>query len=43
MCKKTLEEKEVKIPIIGTDGISEMVEAKAGKMNASKAQNPYDI
>jgi ABC-type sugar transport system substrate-binding protein len=37
MCKKTLEEKEVKIPVIGTDGISELVEAiKARKMNVSK-------
>jgi ribose transport system substrate-binding protein len=41
---KTLEKKEVNIPVIGTDGITDMVESiEAGKMNATIAQNPYDI
>jgi ribose transport system substrate-binding protein len=41
---KTIEEKELNIPVIGTDGITEMVESiESGKMNATIAQNPYDI
>jgi ribose transport system substrate-binding protein len=41
---KTIEEKELKIPVIGTDGITEMVKSiEAGKINATVAQNPYDM
>jgi ribose transport system substrate-binding protein len=40
----TLEKEGVKIPIIGTDGIIEMIEfVGEGKVNATIAQNPYDM
>ncbi|MDQ0246229.1 ribose transport system substrate-binding protein [Bacillus fengqiuensis] len=40
---KVIEEKALKIPIIGTDGLTEMLESvKAGKISATVAQNPYD-
>ncbi|MGM0878588.1 MAG: sugar ABC transporter substrate-binding protein [Bacillota bacterium] len=38
-----IEEKQLKIPVIGADGIASMVETvKAGKITATIAQNPYD-
>lgn len=41
---KVIEEKALKIPVIGTDGLTEMVESvEAGKISATVAQNPYDM
>ncbi|WP_168733931.1 sugar ABC transporter substrate-binding protein [Metabacillus sediminilitoris] len=40
----TIEEKGMKIPVIGTDGIIEMTEfVESGKVDATIAQNPYDM
>lgn len=41
---KVIEEKEIKIPVIGTDGIIKMVKSiETGTLSATVAQNPYDI
>ncbi|WP_169907516.1 sugar ABC transporter substrate-binding protein [Priestia abyssalis] len=41
---KVIEEKALKIPVVGTDGLTEMVEyVEAGKIGATVAQNPYDM
>lgn len=40
---KVIEEKALKIPVIGTDGLIEMVQfVKTGRIKATIAQNPYD-
>lgn len=39
-----IEEKKLNIPVIGTEGITQMVEAvEAGKINATISENAYDI
>ncbi|WP_342048350.1 sugar ABC transporter substrate-binding protein [Bacillus sp. OTU530] len=41
---KQMEEKGLKIPVIGADGVKEMVEdIKVGKIDTAIAQNPYDM
>lgn len=41
---KSLQEKALNIPVIGADGITEMLEfTEAGKVNATVTQNPYDM
>ncbi|RBW69683.1 sugar ABC transporter substrate-binding protein [Bacillus taeanensis] len=41
---KIIEEKELKIPVIGTDGITKMIEyIEKGALSATLAQNPYDM
>jgi ribose transport system substrate-binding protein len=41
---KKVETEGLMIPIVGTDGITEMMEiVDAGKLNATVAQNPYDM
>ncbi|HWO96359.1 MAG TPA: sugar ABC transporter substrate-binding protein [Bacillus sp. (in: firmicutes)] len=39
-----IEEKKLKIPVIGTEGVTQMIKAvEAGKINATISENPYDI
>lgn len=41
---QVLEQKGLKIPVVGTDGNTKMVEyIKEGKLSATIAQNPYDM
>ncbi|HWO97673.1 MAG TPA: substrate-binding domain-containing protein [Bacillus sp. (in: firmicutes)] len=41
---KVTDEKKLKIPVIGADGLTAMIKTiKAGKVDATVAQNPYDI
>ncbi|WP_342045838.1 sugar ABC transporter substrate-binding protein [Bacillus sp. OTU530] len=41
---KVVEEKELKISIVGTDGLTDMVESvKKGELSATVAHNPYDM
>lgn len=41
---EAIEEKGLKIPVIGIDGITKMVKAvEEGKLSATLSQNPYDI
>ena len=39
-----MEERELKIPVVGSDGTTEMVKyIEKGTLSATVAQNPYDI
>lgn len=41
---KVIEKKRLKIPVVGTDGIRDMIKSiQARRINASVAQNPYDM
>ncbi|HWO94994.1 MAG TPA: sugar ABC transporter substrate-binding protein [Bacillus sp. (in: firmicutes)] len=41
---KTIDQKGVNIPVIGADGLTEIVKSvEAGKIDATIAQNPYDM
>jgi ribose transport system substrate-binding protein len=41
---KAVEKEGLKIPIVGTDGITKMMKVvEAGKLSATVAQNPYDM
>lgn len=41
---KIIEQKELKIPVIGADGLTEIVRSvETGKIDATIAQNPYDM
>ncbi|WP_169907881.1 sugar ABC transporter substrate-binding protein [Priestia abyssalis] len=41
---KTIEKKRLNIPVIGTDGLTEIVESvDSGKIDATLSQNPYDM
>lgn len=41
---KVIEKRNLKIPVVGTDGIRDIIKSiQARKINASVAQNPYDM